>query len=372
MREVASTAVEEAVAFRPEQSQIKIQRGFLPFGQILMCSFATIFRTDCSVTGHSNAMQATSESTTNHAAATAAAIDAALQIVPPTSAAAFPLDATTLMMRPVVAPMEKKVKKDATPKDGTSAVNAASLAFVNDPSKDQLLKLRGVGPVLAERILMSQPYTSLQDFIGVKGVGQKVLVALRAVVKNDLASKPRAPAKKATAAASSNRKYKKTTVKSATTQADSKITTVAAKSDDGVNLAEEEEEAVEAAICSASQHQESGKHLKVVASHNEGTKAVAPVKDAVSPKKIRPARKALSTAINSAKRTLDLAPKRTSMQTVSNLIKPAIAPARAAPSQISRYTTSSARYKPKALPASIRMLVGGMALSVLALSGPRK
>ena len=60
-------------------------------------------------------MQATSESTTNHAAATAAAIDTVLQIVPPTSAAAFPLDATTLMMRPVVAPHQKKVKKDATP-----------------------------------------------------------------------------------------------------------------------------------------------------------------------------------------------------------------------------------------------------------------
>lgn len=46
---------------------------------------------------------------------------------------------------------------------------------INTASKEELQKIIGVGPVIAERIIEARPFSSLYDLLRVKGIGEKTL-----------------------------------------------------------------------------------------------------------------------------------------------------------------------------------------------------
>lgn len=50
---------------------------------------------------------------------------------------------------------------------------------VNSASAEQLDTLPGVGPATAQRIIEGRPYSSLEDLLNVKGIGEKTLLKLR-------------------------------------------------------------------------------------------------------------------------------------------------------------------------------------------------
>lgn len=46
---------------------------------------------------------------------------------------------------------------------------------INTASKEELQKIIGVGPIIAERIIEARPFSSLYDLLRVKGIGEKTL-----------------------------------------------------------------------------------------------------------------------------------------------------------------------------------------------------
>ncbi len=53
---------------------------------------------------------------------------------------------------------------------------------VNRASRKELIKLPGIGPVLARRIEDARPFSSVEDLTRVKGIGSKTLKRLRRYV----------------------------------------------------------------------------------------------------------------------------------------------------------------------------------------------
>src|SRR4030042_7178446 len=59
------------------------------------------------------------------------------------------------------------------------AVQGASLIDINSASSEELEKIIGIGPVLAQRIIEMRPFSSLDDLIKVKGIGEKPLQKIK-------------------------------------------------------------------------------------------------------------------------------------------------------------------------------------------------
>jgi competence ComEA-like helix-hairpin-helix protein len=66
--------------------------------------------------------------------------------------------------------LQNRVKKAKSPQ---------SLLDLNTASKKELQSIKGIGPVLAARIIAGRPYTTVDDLLKVKGIGQKKLEKIR-------------------------------------------------------------------------------------------------------------------------------------------------------------------------------------------------
>jgi len=56
------------------------------------------------------------------------------------------------------------------------------LLDLNTASKEKLMFIKGVGPVLAESIIAGRPYKTVDDLLKVKGIGSKRLEKIRPYV----------------------------------------------------------------------------------------------------------------------------------------------------------------------------------------------
>ncbi len=59
------------------------------------------------------------------------------------------------------------------------ATQGASLIDINTASSEELEKIIGIGPVLAQRTIEARPFNSLDDLIKVKGIGEKTLQKIK-------------------------------------------------------------------------------------------------------------------------------------------------------------------------------------------------
>jgi competence ComEA-like helix-hairpin-helix protein len=66
--------------------------------------------------------------------------------------------------------LQSQVKKAPSPQ---------SLLDLNTASKKELQSIKGIGPVLAERIIAGRPYRTVDDLLKVKGIGPKILETIR-------------------------------------------------------------------------------------------------------------------------------------------------------------------------------------------------
>ena len=69
--------------------------------------------------------------------------------------------------------LQRQVKKAKSP-DGLLDLNTAS--------KERLMSINGIGPVLAERIIAGRPYKTVDGLIEVNGIGRKKLEKIRPYV----------------------------------------------------------------------------------------------------------------------------------------------------------------------------------------------
>jgi competence ComEA-like helix-hairpin-helix protein len=53
---------------------------------------------------------------------------------------------------------------------------------MNTATKKELQSIKGIGPVLAERIIAGRPYKTVDDLLKVKGIGSKKLEKIRPYV----------------------------------------------------------------------------------------------------------------------------------------------------------------------------------------------
>ncbi|RJP60367.1 MAG: helix-hairpin-helix domain-containing protein [Deltaproteobacteria bacterium] len=66
--------------------------------------------------------------------------------------------------------LQSQLKKAPSPK---------SLLELNTAGKEELQSIKGIGPVLAERIIAGRPYRTVDDLLKVKGIGPKKLKNIR-------------------------------------------------------------------------------------------------------------------------------------------------------------------------------------------------
>src|SRR4030042_4044813 len=61
----------------------------------------------------------------------------------------------------------------------TKAKSPQGLVNLNTASEKELQSIKGIGPVLAERIIAGRPYGTVDDLLKVKGIGPKILETIR-------------------------------------------------------------------------------------------------------------------------------------------------------------------------------------------------
>lgn len=61
----------------------------------------------------------------------------------------------------------------------TKQAEATETVDINNASTEELQKITGVGPVIAQRIIDARPYTSLDDLKRVKGIGDVTLQKIK-------------------------------------------------------------------------------------------------------------------------------------------------------------------------------------------------
>lgn len=64
----------------------------------------------------------------------------------------------------------------------SDASSSASMVDVNAATQEALESLPGIGPAMAKRIIAGRPYSSVDDMLRVKGVGDATLAKLRAYI----------------------------------------------------------------------------------------------------------------------------------------------------------------------------------------------
>ncbi len=64
-------------------------------------------------------------------------------------------------------------------KKGTARVDSSQVDSINSVSREQLMTVNGIGPVLAERIISGRPYSSTQDLVDRGIIAQSTLEELR-------------------------------------------------------------------------------------------------------------------------------------------------------------------------------------------------
>ena len=64
----------------------------------------------------------------------------------------------------------------------TKAKSPQGSLDLNTATERELQFIRGIGPVLAERIIAGRPYRIVDDLLKVKGIGRKKLEKIRAYV----------------------------------------------------------------------------------------------------------------------------------------------------------------------------------------------
>jgi competence protein ComEA len=71
----------------------------------------------------------------------------------------------------------------ARPANGSDSVGVTNVVNVNRASEEELISLKGIGPVLARNIMRDRqengPFRTLEDLLRVKGIGPKKLEGLR-------------------------------------------------------------------------------------------------------------------------------------------------------------------------------------------------
>ena len=70
--------------------------------------------------------------------------------------------------------IQRQVTKAKSPQQGLLDLNAAT--------KRELQSIKGIGPILAERIIAGRPYKTIDDLLKVKGIGPKKLEMIRPYV----------------------------------------------------------------------------------------------------------------------------------------------------------------------------------------------
>jgi competence ComEA-like helix-hairpin-helix protein len=98
----------------------------------------------------------------------------------------------------------KSFTRTAVGADGTMVISKGGKAGgkttsgtvdVNEASPEELQRLPGIGPKLAERIIANRPYHKVDDLLKISGIGPKGIERLRALVRVE-GAEDREPGKK--------------------------------------------------------------------------------------------------------------------------------------------------------------------------------
>ena len=82
----------------------------------------------------------------------------------------------------VAAPAESEAALESAATNTTEAPAAGTKLNLNTATSEQLLSIKGVGPVLAGRIIAARPFKSADDLRNVKGIGEKKFAQIRPFV----------------------------------------------------------------------------------------------------------------------------------------------------------------------------------------------
>lgn len=90
--------------------------------------------------------------------------------------------ATTPATTPAAAPAEKPMKAEKATKPMHAEKAAVAKVDINSASKEDLMKLAGVGDVTADKIIAGRPYKTKAELASKKILGPKAYAKIRAQI----------------------------------------------------------------------------------------------------------------------------------------------------------------------------------------------